>query len=454
MNGSEGETMGAGCTAVVLHGIFNDKDDMRDLARYLATPGIAPGGTDAYESVWVYDYNYAAPIEDSGVRFASDLRGVLGRGRVDIFGHSMGGLVARWALEQEGLGSTIQRLITLGTPHDGVPLQVLQYILYRTHVAQFGPGINDLVSKVQENPLSLSFLKRLNDGDSPFKSTAQYFTLGGSDYASYRLGNVDIGALINWFYNIGNPGSAILNDGIVAEYSALGEVLANKSAYWNSNSAAHRTVNLNHSQLNGDPEDPIQVVFANEISSWLLPCDPVEAQYEFVRRWGSPGTGDGQLGESSFGIACDSLGFVYVADTSNHRIQKFTPEGEFVTKWGQYGYGNGEFRDPWSIAIDSRDFVYVHDTASSFAPMVQKFDSNGQFVRTLGSYGVGEGQFTGPDDIDVDENDNVYVNDAYVEKFTSGGAGVSTEFLDATWACPYYPHDHKPKPPQTFSRTP
>ncbi|MGA1841651.1 MAG: hypothetical protein ACMUIU_13595 [bacterium] len=39
------------------------------------------------------------------------------------------------------------------------------------------------------------------------------------------------------------------------------------------------------------------------------------------------------------GIAIDDKGFVYVADTYNNRIQKFTPEGGFVTKWGTWGSG-------------------------------------------------------------------------------------------------------------------
>ena len=42
---------------------------------------------------------------------------------------------------------------------------------------------------------------------------------------------------------------------------------------------------------------------------------------------------------------------VYVVDCFNHRIQKFTSEGEFLTKWGREGSGNGEFESPVGIAI-------------------------------------------------------------------------------------------------------
>ena len=43
------------------------------------------------------------------------------------------------------------------------------------------------------------------------------------------------------------------------------------------------------------------------------------------------------------GIAIDTNSFVYVADTENHRIQKFTSEGVFISVWGSEGSGPGEF---------------------------------------------------------------------------------------------------------------
>ena len=45
---------------------------------------------------------------------------------------------------------------------------------------------------------------------------------------------------------------------------------------------------------------------------------------------------DGQFNTPQ-GIAVDSNGYVYVADTYNQRTQKFTSNGEFVTKWGSLG---------------------------------------------------------------------------------------------------------------------
>ena len=44
---------------------------------------------------------------------------------------------------------------------------------------------------------------------------------------------------------------------------------------------------------------------------------------EFVLEWGSNGAGNGQFG-GAHGIEVDANGNVYVADTGNNRIQKFT----------------------------------------------------------------------------------------------------------------------------------
>jgi len=54
-----------------------------------------------------------------------------------------------------------------------------------------------------------------------------------------------------------------------------------------------------------------------------------------------------------YGISTDSSGNVYVADTYNRRIQKFVSTGQFISKWGSSGSGDGQFNYPSGIAIDS-----------------------------------------------------------------------------------------------------
>ena len=56
----------------------------------------------------------------------------------------------------------------------------------------------------------------------------------------------------------------------------------------------------------------------------------------FLLTFGSRGSKDGQfLGPT--GIAIDSTGIVFVADWDNHRVQLFSPKGDFIGKFGTKG---------------------------------------------------------------------------------------------------------------------
>ena len=91
-------------------------------------------------------------------------------------------------------------------------------------------------------------------------------------------------------------------------------------------------------------------------------------------------------GEGQFlnpkGIAIDRFDYMYVVDSHNQRIQKFTEEGEFVTSWGFYGTLNGQFRSPYGIAVDLRGNVFVTDQINN---NVQRFDSEGNFMTKWGT---------------------------------------------------------------------
>src|SRR5687767_5919992 len=59
--------------------------------------------------------------------------------------------------------------------------------------------------------------------------------------------------------------------------------------------------------------------------------------FKQVGKWGKLGTGNGQFGNSVFGLATSKGGNVYAADTGNNRIQRLTAEGGFVDKFGAIG---------------------------------------------------------------------------------------------------------------------
>ncbi|MCF8145706.1 MAG: 6-bladed beta-propeller [Deltaproteobacteria bacterium] len=140
----------------------------------------------------------------------------------------------------------------------------------------------------------------------------------------------------------------------------------------------------------------------------------------FITKWGTKGPGDGEF-SYPYDIAIDGQGNVYVADAANNRIQKFSSAGEFITKWGNEGSANGEFSHPYDIAIDDQGNVYVAEYMNN---RVQKFTSSGAFILKWGSTGSADGQFSGPHGIAIDDQGNVYVAEYMnnrVQKFTSSG---------------------------------
>ena len=145
-----------------------------------------------------------------------------------------------------------------------------------------------------------------------------------------------------------------------------------------------------------------------------------DSEGNFITKWGSKGTGDGQF-DRPWDIASDFNGYVYVTDSANSRVQKFDSEGNFITKWGSKGTGDGQFDKPYGISTDSTGAVYVTDSANS---RVQKFDSEGNFITKWGSKGTGDGQFLQPEGIAVDSlGEWVVISDTKtntVSKFSSG----------------------------------
>jgi DNA-binding beta-propeller fold protein YncE len=55
---------------------------------------------------------------------------------------------------------------------------------------------------------------------------------------------------------------------------------------------------------------------------------------------------------------------VYVVDSSNDRVQKFTSTGTFLTSFGSAGSGNGQFSFPEGIAVNLSGTVYVADAGN------------------------------------------------------------------------------------------
>jgi DNA-binding beta-propeller fold protein YncE len=64
-------------------------------------------------------------------------------------------------------------------------------------------------------------------------------------------------------------------------------------------------------------------------------------------------------------VAVDADGYIYVADTGNHRIQKFTPYGGLKIAFGDSGSAGEQFISPRGIAVDEDLILYIADTGNN-----------------------------------------------------------------------------------------
>jgi uncharacterized protein (TIGR03663 family) len=136
--------------------------------------------------------------------------------------------------------------------------------------------------------------------------------------------------------------------------------------------------------------------------------------------WGSfgdvnAGPVEGGAFNQPWGIGLGPDGSVYVADTWNHRVQKFNAQGEFLTMWGYFGQGEQPeaFWGPRDVAVDSAGRVYITDTGNK---RVVVFDGDGNFITQFGSAGMGPGQFDEPVGLAIDANGLVYVADTWNQR--------------------------------------
>src|SRR6267378_3238439 len=128
--------------------------------------------------------------------------------------------------------------------------------------------------------------------------------------------------------------------------------------------------------------------------------------------YGTQGSDVGQF-YGAYGIALDSAGRIYVADTYNSRVVRIDDmNGTNWTSFGTSGSAVGQFMNPSGISLDSAGRIYVMDTGNS--RLVRMDDMTGtNWTATMGGIGSGVGQFAqyaAP--VAFDASGRIYVADA------------------------------------------
>jgi tripartite motif-containing protein 71 len=127
------------------------------------------------------------------------------------------------------------------------------------------------------------------------------------------------------------------------------------------------------------------------------------------------------------GVAVDSAGNIWVADTGHDQIVEFSPSGRELQSLGSDGSGNGQLDHPQGLAFDSAGNVWVADQDNN---RIEEFSATGGYLSQIA--------VATPDGIAIDQAGNRWVSSpSYADgnavyEFTP--AGTSLEYYGSTQA--------------------
>jgi DNA-binding beta-propeller fold protein YncE len=131
--------------------------------------------------------------------------------------------------------------------------------------------------------------------------------------------------------------------------------------------------------------------------------------------------GKGALNQPN-GVAIGPHGSVYVTDTWNQRVEVFNPNGSFKMAFAPLD----GFYGPRAVAVSKEGMIYVADTGKH---RIVEFNHQGQEVRTWGKKGSQIGEFDEPIGLAIGSQGDLYVADRLnfrIQVFTANGKFLRT----------------------------
>ena len=145
---------------------------------------------------------------------------------------------------------------------------------------------------------------------------------------------------------------------------------------------------------------------ADDLNHRVVRFGPKSA-YPYKARWGSYGTGPGQLAYPR-GIAVDGAGQLYVTNTGNDRIDVFDRSGGLLRSFGASGRATGQFNTPLGVGADASGIRAVADSVNG---RVQLLNPDGSIATVWGSVAPGPTILPDPVAVAFDAAGNAYVLD-------------------------------------------